>query len=232
MEMNRLEEQRILIVDDDQLLRLIIRESLEEAGYDVVEAESAEEAKELFLSEHPCLILLDLILPKMSGEQFCEWVRAHEVNDVSIIMISSKARTVDKVYGLKIGADDYMTKPIDTEELLAKIEAVLRRTGLFCQKVVHDGLCIKPRKGVVLLYDKSIHLTKHEFLLLYHFMDNPNVIFTRADLVNHLYQFDEKDVLDRTIDVHIKKLRAKIEEDPKNPKRILTVRGIGYKYVK
>lgn len=223
--------QKILVVDDDALFSKVLSDKLTEANYDVTVVATAEEAMENYLNDYPCMILLDLVLPRMSGEQFCKWVRDQNRQDVSIIAISSKMLVEDKINVLKLGADDYLTKPIRFDELLAHMEAVLRRTGLFCQKIIHNGLCIKPRKGTVLLNGKLIELTKHEFLLLYYFMENPNIILTRDDLMNHLYPYVEKEILDRTIDAHIKKLRKKIEEDTKDPKRILTVRGLGYKYV-
>ncbi|MFD1607396.1 response regulator transcription factor [Oceanobacillus luteolus] len=224
-------EQTILVVEDDKMIRELIRIYLEKAGYEVVEAADGEEAKEVFLTRHPCLIVLDLMLPKLSGEEFCTWVRAQERNEVSIIMLSAKSRTEDKINGLKMGADHYVVKPFEPEELLAHIEAVLRRTGQFCQKIAHNGLCIKPRKGEVVLFDQDIKLTKHEFNLLYHFMENPNKVISRESLMEQLYPYAEKIVSDRTIDAHIKKLRKKIEENPAEPQRIITVRGMGYKFV-
>jgi two-component system, OmpR family, alkaline phosphatase synthesis response regulator PhoP len=221
----------ILVVEDDNMIRELVRIYLSKAGYEVVEASNGEEAKEIFLSEHPCLVILDLMLPKLSGEEFCKWVREEERNEVSIIMLSAKSRTDDKINGLKMGADDYIVKPFDPDELLAHVEAVLRRTGQFCQKITHDGLCIKPRKGEVMLFDQRLDLTKHEFNLLYYFMENPNVVISRERLVEQLYPLAEKMVLERTIDAHIKKLRKKIEENPTTPTRLQTVRGMGYKFV-
>jgi two-component system, OmpR family, alkaline phosphatase synthesis response regulator PhoP len=221
----------ILVVEDDNMIRELVRIYLSKAGYEVVEASNGEEAKEIFLSEHPCLVILDLMLPKLSGEEFCKWVREEERNEVSIIMLSAKSRTDDKINGLKMGADDYIVKPFDPDELLAHVEAVLRRTGQFCQKITHDGLCIKPRKGEVMLFDQRLDLTKHEFNLLYYFMENPNVVISRESLVEQLYPLAEKMVLERTIDAHIKKLRKKIEENPTTPTRLQTVRGMGYKFV-
>ncbi len=212
------------------MIRQLIRMYLEKNAYTVVEAVDGEQAKELFLLHHPCLIILDLMLPKVSGEQFCQWVKAKE-KDVAIIMLSAKARVDQKIAGLKMGADQYVTKPFDPNELVAHVEAVLRRTGHYCQKIVHQGLCVMPRKGEVLLYDQPVHLTKHEFNLLYHFMQHPNIVFSREQLVNELYPSEEKIVLERTIDAHIKKLREKIEQNPSTPKRIQTVRGMGYKLV-
>ena len=224
-------KQTILVVEDDKMIRDLISIYLKKSGYDVVEAVDGEEAKEVFLSKHPCLIILDLMLPKLSGEEFCTWVREQERNEVSIIMLSAKSRIEDKINGLKIGADDYIVKPFEPEELLAHIEAVLRRTGQFCQKITYDGLCLKPRKGEVLLLDQEVKLTKHEFNLLYYFMENPNTVISRESLLNQLYPYADKLILDRTIDAHIKKLRKKIEENPAVPKRIITVRGMGYKFV-
>src|SRR5690606_27563197 len=185
----------------------------------------------VFLEHHPCLVILDLMLPKVSGEEFCKWVNEQEHTEASIIMLSAKSRVGDKIAGLNMGADSYITKPFDPDELMAHVEAVLRRTGHFCQKITHDGLCIKPRQGEVLLYNERIALTKHEFKLLYFFMQNPNIVFSREELVNQIYPYGEQSILDRTIDAHIKKLREKIEENPSKPERIKTVRGMGYKFV-
>ncbi|MEI3612137.1 response regulator transcription factor [Pseudogracilibacillus sp. SO30301A] len=225
-------KEPILVVEDDVMIRNLITIYLNKNGYDVLEAEDGERAKELFLKHHPCLIVLDLMLPKISGEVFCKWVRKDmNNNDVSIIMLSAKSQIGDKINGLQIGADNYITKPFNPDELVAHVEAMLRRTGMMCQKITYDGLCIMPRKREVLLYDKSIHLTKHEFELLYLLMSHPNTVFTRERLVNELYAYDEQDILDRTIDAHIKKLREKIEAVPSKPRRIRTIRGMGYKFV-
>lgn len=224
-------KQTIMVVEDDKMIRDLVRIYLEKNAYDVVEASDGAEAKTIFLEKHPCLIILDLMLPKVSGEEFCAWVREQERNEVSIIMLSAKARIDDKIAGLKLGADDYLTKPFDPNELMAHVEAVLRRTGQFCQKVVHDGLCIKPRKGEVILFDKEIKLTKYEFNLLYYLMQNPNMVLSREQLMMQLYPYAEHAVMDRTIDAHIKKLREKVEDHPAKPNRIQTVRGMGYKFV-
>lgn len=224
-------KQTILVVEDNKLIRELISQSLKNAGYDVVEAVDEEEAKEAFLSSHPCMVILNLILPTLSGEVFCKWLRKQVRNEVSIIVVSEKTSVEDKIRCLKLGADDYLTIPFLAEELVAHVEAVLRRTGQFCQKIAHDGLCIKPRKGEVLLFDQKLQLTKHEFTLLYHFMENPNVVISRDHLMEQLYPYADKLVSERTIDAHIKKLRKKIELDSSSPKRIVTVRGMGYKFV-
>src|SRR5690625_3970062 len=145
-------------------------------------------------------------------------------------MLTAKTSIEDKIAGLKMGADAYITKPFDPNELMAHVEAVLRRTGQYCQKIVHDGLAIMPRKGEVILNNSPVYLTRHEFELLYFLMQHPNSVFTREQLISELYPYEEQHVLDRTIDAHIKKLREKIEEIPSQPKRIQTVRGMGYKF--
>ncbi|RPF55898.1 response regulator transcription factor [Aquisalibacillus elongatus] len=223
-------DQTILVVEDDQMIRRLVKLYLEKNEYHVVEAADGEDAKEVFLHHQPCLIILDLMLPKVSGEEFCEWVRETE-QDVSIIMLSAKAQVDDKISGLRMGADDYITKPFDPNELMAHVEAVLRRTGHYCQKITYDGLSIKVRKGEVLLNGEEIDLTKHEFSLLYFLMSNPNTVFTREQLLNQLYPNNEQDVLDRTIDAHIKKLRIKLNDKREPRRRIQTVRGMGYKFV-
>ncbi|MGM8213183.1 response regulator transcription factor [Virgibacillus sp. W0430] len=223
--------QIILIVEDDAMIRQLVRLYLEKNGYEVVEAVDGEEAKAAFLTYHPCLIILDLMLPKMSGESFCTWVREQINQEVSIIMLSAKARVDDKIAGLRMGADGYITKPFDPDELMAQVEAVLRRTGHFCNKVINNGLCLKPRKREAYLYDKPIQLTKHEFNLLHLLMKHPSVVFSREQLISELYPFEQQSILDRTIDAHIKKLREKIEDIPSHPKRIQTVRGMGYRFV-
>lgn len=223
-------KQTILVVEDDRLIRELVKVYLEKENYEVVEAADGEEAKRLFLTHHPCLIILDLMLPKVTGEEFCKWVHDQQHHEVSIIMLSAKAQIDDKIAGLKMGADSYITKPFDPDELVAQVEAVLRRTGQYCQKIVSDGLCMMPRKKEVLLYDKKIELTKHEFNLLSYLMQSPNQVFSREQLVMQIYPYDEQTVMERTIDAHIKKLREKIEDIPSRPRRVQTVRGMGYKF--
>ncbi|MCM3089043.1 response regulator transcription factor [Bhargavaea ginsengi] len=224
-------KQRLMVVEDDQMMRELISLYLKKGGYEVIEAADGEEAKSLYPDTQPCLVILDLMMPKVSGEEFCRWVKARAGDEVAIIMLSAKSKTEDKINGLHMGADDYLTKPFDPGELVAHVEAVLRRTGRFCRKLCYDRLCLKPLKGEVTLDEQPIHLTKHEFLLLHHLMKHPNIVFSRDALIEQLYPSSEQVVLDRTIDAHIKKLREKIEDNPPKPMRIVTVRGMGYKFV-
>lgn len=220
-----------MVVEDDRMIRNLILLYLKKSGYEAVEASDGEEAKSVFIERSPCLIILDLMLPKVSGEEFYTWIRERKHNEVSVIMLSAKARIEDRISGLKLGADAYVTKPFDPNELIAQVEAVLRRTGQFCQKIVYDGLCIMPRKGEVLLHGENVKLTKFEFNLLHYFMQNPDIVLSREQLICKIHPNMESDVMDRTIDAHIKKLREKIEEHPSKPKRVQTVRGMGYKFV-
>ncbi|MCE7793957.1 response regulator transcription factor [Salipaludibacillus sp. CUR1] len=224
-------KQLVLVVEDDDMIRELIEIYLNKNGYEVITAADGEEAMEKFTLYSPCLVLLDLMLPKVSGEDICQWIREQERNEVSLIMITAKTSSDQKIKGLKMGADDYVTKPFSPNELMARIEAVLRRGGQFCQKINHRGLVIKPRKGEVLLNGRKIQLTKYEFNLLFYFMENPNLVLTREQLVQQIHPYAESDILDRTIDAHIKKLREKIESVPSKPERIVTVRGMGYQFV-
>ncbi len=224
-------KETIMIIEDDKMIRNLIHIYLKKNGYKVVEASDGEEAKVVFLEHQPCLIILDLMLPKVSGEEFYIWIREQKYTEISVIMLSAKVRVDDRISGLKLGADAYMTKPFDPNELIAQVEAVLRRNGRFCQKIIYDGLCIMPRKGEVLLNGQVVKLTKYEFNLLYYFMQNPDIVLSREQLIEQIHPNMERSVMDRTIDAHIKKLREKIEEYPSKPKRVQTVRGMGYKFV-
>ncbi|SFG54632.1 two-component system, OmpR family, alkaline phosphatase synthesis response regulator PhoP [Halobacillus alkaliphilus] len=221
----------ILIVEDDPKISNLVALYVKNSGYEALQAYDGEEAMRLYGERKPCLIILDLMLPKVSGEEFCQWVKEGREDDPGVIMLSAKAKTDDKISGLKLGADDYVTKPFSPEELMAHVEAVLRRTGRLCQKIVSNGLVIKPRKGEVWLNDRLLELTHYEFNLLYFLMENAEHVFTREQLVQQIHPYGEAEIMGRTIDAHIKKLRRKIERDPAKPERILTVRGMGYKFV-
>jgi two-component system alkaline phosphatase synthesis response regulator PhoP len=225
-------KQLVLVVEDDEMIRELLATYLEKQGYEVLTAEDGEEAIEKFQLNSPCLVILDLMLPKVSGEEVCRWIRGQERNEVSIIMLTAKVSSEEKINGLKMGADDYVIKPFSPDELMARVEAVLRRGGQFCQKISHEGLTIKPRKGEVLLNGEKLSLTKYEFNLLYFFMENPDVVLTREQLILQIHPHADASIMDRTIDAHIKKLREKIEDVPSKPKRIQTVRGMGYRFVK
>ncbi len=147
-----------------------------------------------------------------------------------IIFISAISEKKEIIEGLRLGADDFVTKPFDPEELMARIRTVIRRAGEHCLKISYFGLTLKQRKREVWLEGKKLQLTKTEYRLLYFLMKNPNQVLTRQQLIERLYPLNEKHVYDRTIDVHIKKLREKIEKRPSSPTRIITVRGLGYMF--
>lgn len=224
-------KQTILIVEADMKTRVVMKEYLTKNDFYVVEAETDEQAKQVFLQYHPCLVILDLMGHETNDQPFITWIQEQKNNEVAIIILSGNRKTSDRIAGLQMGADAYVTKPLNPHELLAHVEAVLRRTGQFCQKVTFHGITIMPRKGKVLVRDKEVKLTPHEFKLLYHLMKHSNTVFSREQLVLHIYPCHEQTVLDRTIDAHIKKLREKVEDTPSHPKRIQTVRGMGYKFV-
>src|SRR5699024_5907065 len=162
--------------------------------------------------DRPCLIILDLMLPKLSGEEFCKWVKEEGDQDVSIIILSAKTRVEDKLNVFNMGADDYMVKPFEPEELVAHVKAVLRRTGQFCQKLVHKGLCLKPLKGEVWLFNDSLSVTQIEFKILQHMMENTNIIITREDLINNIYQKTNEKLYKKYIHkyLYIKPLKGEV----------------------
>jgi two-component system response regulator RegX3 len=204
---------------------------LEKEGYDVIEAENGEIAIQKFQAEGADVILLDLMMPKLDGNQVCKQIRLS--SNVPIIMLTAKDSEVDKVVGLEIGADDYVTKPYSTRELLARMKAVLRRKiepAVQSDSVLVAGeLRLDSDRHQVTLSGKTIAFPLKEFELLELLMENVNRVLTRGQIIDRVwganYFGDTK-----TLDVHIKRLRSKIEEDPARPKYIQTVRGLGYKF--
>jgi two-component system response regulator RegX3 len=222
---------KVLVVEDEQSLREPLVFMLEKEGYDVIEAENGEIAIQKFQAEGADVILLDLMMPKLDGNQVCKQIRLS--SNVPIIMLTAKDSEVDKVVGLEIGADDYVTKPYSTRELLARMKAVLRRKiepAVEADSVLVAGeLKLDSDRHQVTLAGKTIAFPLKEFELLELLMENVNRVLTRGQIIDRVwganYFGDTK-----TLDVHIKRLRSKIEEDPARPKYIQTVRGLGYKF--
>ena len=222
---------KVLVVEDEQSLREPLVFMLEKEGYDVIEAENGEIAIQKFQAEGADVILLDLMMPKLDGNQVCKQIRLS--SNVPIIMLTAKDSEVDKVVGLEIGADDYVTKPYSTRELLARMKAVLRRKiepAVQSDSVLVAGeLKLDSDRHQVTLSGKTIAFPLKEFELLELLMENVNRVLTRGQIIDRVwganYFGDTK-----TLDVHIKRLRSKIEEDPARPKYIQTVRGLGYKF--
>lgn len=221
----------ILIIDDDAKIRKLVRLYLENAGYEVTEAADGVEAQEKFKRMDPCFVIIDLMLPKTSGENVCRWIRKEMKSDVPIIMLTAKVAEQDRIVGLQLGADDYITKPFSPKELVVRVEAVLRRTVHRCHKITFRGLTIKPLRGEVKLHGEPVKLTSHEFRLLHFLMKHPNQVLTREQILDELYPNQQKVVTERTIDVHIGKLREKLRKVDNDAEWIETMRGMGYRFV-
>jgi DNA-binding response OmpR family regulator len=224
---------RILVVDDEQKILDVIKAYLIKEGFEVLTSTDGEEALKIFQNELIHLIILDLVLPGMSGEKVCNKIRA--VSDLPIIMLTAKAEESQKIEGLAIGADDYVTKPFSIKELIGRVKAILRRTyrdssPLAEQLIINNGdLEINIEKMLVKKRGTAINLTYNEFRILAALLSNPGQIFSREQLVTKAFGIDY-DGFDRTVDTHIKNIRQKIEDDPKNPIYIISVYGMGYKF--
>jgi len=226
------QKAHILVVEDEQKIRSALRDFLEFHGFDVTEAVDGLEAQRIVAEKQFDLILLDLMLPKISGEQLCTgWRR--EGMQTPVIMLTAKGREKEKVTGLNIGADDYITKPFALEELLARINAVLRRTDparavgqtfKFADLDV-DIAGLKAKRG-----GEEMEISKREAAIIQHFAANPNRVISREELYKEVWEESMSDLGTRTTDMHIAKLRGKIEMNSAEPQIIKTVRGAGYKY--
>lgn len=219
----------ILIVDDEPIIIKGLKFSLEQEGYNTFEAQDGEQALEIFKREDIDMILLDVMLPSISGMEVCQRIR--EKSDVPIIMLTAKGDDMDKILGLEYGADDYMTKPFNILEVKARIKSIFRRTdshGKQTSQVIQaDGLKVNLLNRNVYLGGKQLNLTSKEFDLLHLFITNMGKVYSRDDLLKIIWKSDYSGDL-RTVDVHIRRLREKIEEFPAKPKFILTKWGVGY----
>ncbi len=220
---------RILAVEDDERIRTAVRMALEDEGWDVEESESGEDALIVFGKEPSDVVLIDLMLPGIDGFELCRSIR--RTSDVPILMVTARADTHDVVAGLEAGADDYVTKPFQPKELSARIRALLRRArsaGPTRPRLRFGDLEIIPDDGVVRRNDEEVHLTKTEFRLLCELASSPGRVFSREQLLDRIWGYDYFGD-GRLVDVHIRRLRTKVELDPANPQHVLTVRGLGYK---
>lgn len=222
----------VLVVEDEKSLREPLVFLLTKEGYAVIEAEDGPTAIEQFRVANPDIVLLDLMLPGLSGTDVCREIRA--VSNVPIIMVTAKDGEVDKIVGLEIGADDYITKPYSTRELLARMKAVLRRGTSSAVTTTPSVLEAGPvrldaERHKVSVGGNPVTLPLKEFELLEYFLENVNRVLTRGQIIDRVwgsnYYGDTK-----TLDVHVKRIRAKIEADPANPTLLVTVRGLGYKF--
>ena len=226
-------EGKILVVDDEEHIVELISYNLSAAGYKVVTASNGLDAIKIAKEEKPRLILLDLMLPGMDGFDVCKEIRGDkEFKNTSIIMLTAKGEELDKILGLELGADDYITKPFSVRELLARVKAVLRRVGTIKEEnniFVAGNLKVNFERREVLINDSKVDLTLKEFELLDILIKNRGKILTRDTLLDKIWGYEYIGET-RTVDVHIRYIRKKIEVDDKNPKFIETIRGVGYRF--
>lgn len=218
--------QRILVVDDDDALREMVGLVLSGAGYEPVFAADGISAVKVFGEQHPDLVLLDIMLPGQSGIEVCKQIRSG--SGVPIIMLTAKGETEDVVLGLEAGADDYVVKPHNGAELVARVKARLRPMSDESQIVSVAGLTLDPKSFEVKRGEQSLSLTPLEFKLLHTLASKPNQVFSREMLLEQVWGYQYK-ADTRLVNVHVQRLRSKVEEDPENPKIVMTVRGHGYR---
>ena len=221
--------KRILLVDDEPLILKGLKFSLNQDGYDTDTATNGDQALEMALNNDYDIVLLDVMLPGLSGIEVCQRIR--EKSDVPIIMLTAKGEDMDKILGLEYGADDYMTKPFNILEVKARIKTILRRAGSKSGEhkalISEHGITINTESRSVTAGDNSVNLTVKEFDLLNLFMNNPDRVYSREELLDLVWGEDYVGDL-RTVDVHIRRLREKIEKNPNKPECITTKWGIGY----
>ena len=220
---------RILTVEDDERIRQAVALALEEEGWDVVEAATGERALETFVAAPADVVLIDIMLPGIDGFELCRTIRRN--SDVPIVMVTARNDTHDIVAGLEAGADDYLTKPFQPKELSARIRALLRRVRTTDSGATHlrfGDLEIVPEEGVVRRGGDEVHLTKTEFKLLVELASSPGRVFSREVLLERVWGYGYFGD-GRLVDVHVRRLRTKVEADPANPHHVVTVRGLGYK---
>lgn len=223
---------RILVVDDERNILDLVVYNLQAAGYKTIVAENGKDAVEKVRQECPDLVILDVMLPEMDGFEVLATIRKE--TQVPVIMLTAKKEEIDKILGLEMGADDYLTKPFSPRELMARIKAILRRAieseVKTTQDIIINGkLKVDTIKHQVFYEDNEVNLTAKEFEMLKLLITNQGRVFGRESLLQNLWGYDYCGDT-KTIDVHIRHLRMKIEEDPANPKFIKTVRGVGYKF--
>ena len=229
-------KMNLLVIEDDERISEMISEHFSRVGYSVKTAEDGLAGVQTALQDHPDVVVLDLMLPKMDGLAVCREIR-EKASYIPILMLTAKDDVVDKVLGLEMGADDYITKPFSLRELEARIKSVLRRARTAASTdgsgdeapIVRGKLRIDPSKREVTVGERQVELTPKEFDLLRLFATNPGRVFPRKYLLEKIWDYSYEGY-DRTIDSHINRLRAKIEDNPENPQMVLTVWGIGYKF--
>ncbi|HHY72747.1 MAG TPA: response regulator transcription factor [Bacillus bacterium] len=230
-------KKTILVVEDEHSIATLLKYNLEQAGFAVETAMDGEAGLKMAITETPDLMILDLMLPKIDGIEICKQLRQQKVL-VPIIMLTAKDDEFDKVLGLELGADDYMTKPFSPREVVARVKAILRRTQIIDEKAEQDildtekmtlgGLVILPEQYEAFFEDELLELTPKEFELLAYLVKNKGRVLTREQLLSAVWNYDFAGD-SRIVDVHISHLRDKIEKNSKKPNYIKTIRGLGYK---
>ncbi|UFJ41532.1 response regulator transcription factor [Brevibacillus humidisoli] len=225
---------KILVVDDEPSIVKLLQFNLEKSGFEVITASDGKQGLEMAYQEKPDFIVLDLMLPKMDGMDVCKALRQDRIN-TPILMLTAKDDELDKILGLELGADDYLTKPFSPREVVARVKAILRRTQVAVRSDADEDVMLQfgnirlyPDKYEVYRGEEKVELTPKEFELLHYLASHQGRVLTRDQLLNAVWNYDF--VGDsRIVDVHISHLREKLEEDTKNPRYIKTVRGLGYK---
>jgi DNA-binding response OmpR family regulator len=222
-------KEKILVIDDDEKLNQLLKDYLCNYGYHVHTVAHPSDGLDIIRRECPDLIILDIMLPDMDGFKVCREIR--KISNVPIIMLTARGDVTDRIVGLELGADDYLPKPFEPRELLARIQSILRRSSLQPLSIIRfQGLEVDLEKHTVILFDKKIILTTMEFELLRLFIENPGKVLTRDCIMDSIRGLDWS-TFDRSVDVLLSRLRQKLNDDPKDPKWILTVRSAGYKFI-
>lgn len=227
------EKKTVLIVEDEKSIVDILRFNLEKEGYRCCAAYDGEAGLNAALTENPDIILLDVMLPKMIGFDVCRTLR-EQGNNVPVIILTAREEEEDKVLGLEIGADDYITKPFSMRELMARVKANIRRTAMHApaaesvETAAPSGFVINTENYQVVKNGKAVDLTQREYELVAFLAANPGKVYSRGDLMEQVWNYGYVGDDVRTVDVTVRRLREKIEDDPANPTRILTRRGVGY----
>jgi DNA-binding response OmpR family regulator len=220
----------VLVVDDEPTIREIVISYLQRDGFATLEAADGNRARELLTTERPDLVVLDLMLPGVDGLELCRWIRAS--SRLPVIMLTARGDESDRIVGLELGADDYVTKPFSPRELAARVRTVLRRAELDVvadRPLSFDGLVIDPSSRDVTRHDEPLRLTAREFDLLWFLARHPQRVFSREQLMRRVWGYASA-VDTGTVTVHIRRLREKIEDDPSRPRHLETVWGVGYRF--